>query len=751
MKLNKIKVNLWHRYILYYCVIFIIPFILLTYFVSESTLGKVENQFDSVIKSNLDKSKDLLYSQIDELQSMSIQISKDPYLSPGKMKHDYYSSLGEDMISRYASSNKIIDDIILSYFSIDDKFYTSNGLYSGKDLLVKKYFKDTNISETELDKILNLKISQLISLPSIDSNGNTKFRLYYVFPMYDYSNKQCGIITYLLNEDKLIQMLPKIDKNNKSELYILNKDNSIILSNTTQLKKDFIDDNGVIPKKVLRNKNYEVDKTTYRVNTSELEELDLKFINIVDSENLSISLMSAKSKAFIFLGILLCAGILLILIISYYQYAPIKRINTALNQKTNNSKDESHRNELKSIELIVDNIISENKELINKNKSLSDADKNQILLELIEGVNINSNLEQQNTFISQLRENGKGYYIVLIKKSQLVNEYKSEIYKSLCMENEKYSISTIQIPLQDKIGLLVLHKQPNIDIQASIKFVQGELKSMQEDIYLHCGQIYEDLSKINQSYIEAMIACDYVVTSMENKVILYRENNNYNDTTLKYPYEIEEKLEYGIKQGSKEVAQDSLKNIFEFIHNNNHYSQEIKIYSFYLVKFIIKIASQINFPQEKFDVKNLVEYKKLSELELNLTELVNEITDYIISKRNKVRDESIEGVFNEINNNYRSHDLSLEFIAQKYDYSVSYLSKVIKEETGMTFTKYIQELRFTYVKDMLVETDLPIKEIVYNAGYYDMSNFSRKFKTIVGVTPSQYREINKDKNNLEMA
>ncbi|MGL5348135.1 MAG: AraC family transcriptional regulator [Peptostreptococcaceae bacterium] len=748
MKFNKIKLNLWHRYILYYCAIFIIPFILLIYFVSETTLGKVENQFDNSIKSNLDKSKDILYSQIDELSSISIQISKDSYLSPGKMKHDYYSSLGEEMISRYASSNKIIEDIIISYFSIEDKFYTTNGLYTGKDLLLKKYYKDTNISKSDLNKILNLKVSQLISLPSIDKNGNTKFRLYYVFPMYDYSNNQCGVITYLLNEENLVNMLPEIDKNNKSEIYITNQNNEIILSNTNQLNKSFIDENGIIAKKVLKNRNYSVDKTTYRINTSDLKELDLKFINIVDNENLSLSLISARTKAFIFLSILLVIGLGLILAISYYQYAPIKRINTILNEKTKNQKHKNYKNELTSIELLVSNIIIENEELINKNKFLNEADKNQILLELIEGINIS---KKQNTFISKLEEKGKGYYIILIKKSQLINGCKADLYKKLSIENDKYNILTIQIPLQDKVGLLVVHKQSNIDMKESLEFVQNKLKVLQEDTYVHSGRMYDDLSKINQSYIEAMIACDYVITSMENKLILYRENNDYQDGTLKYPYDIEEKLEYGIKQGSKEVAQDSLNSIFEFINNNNHYCQEIKIYTFYLIKFITKIASQINFPQEKVNVKELVEYKKLSELELKLTELVNEISDYIISKRNKVRDESIEGVFNEIHNNYRSHDLSLEFIAQKYDYSVPYLSKVIKEETKMTFTKYIQELRFVYVKDMLVETDLPIKEIVYNAGYYDMSNFSRKFKTIVGVTPSQYREINKDKKNLEMA
>lgn len=749
MKLKRIEINLWHKYILYYCIIFIIPFIILVCFVSKFTIGKVEEQFDANITSNLNKTQEILYSQIDELGSIAMQISKDPYLSPAKMNHDYYSSLGEEMISRYVSSKKIIDDIVLYYFANDDKFYSSNGLYTGTDLLIQKYYKNSNISQLDLRKILNLKTSNLISLPNVDYDGNRKFNLYYVFPLYDYSNKQCGTVTYMLDEEYLIEMLPKIDTNNKSEVYITDKNNMVILSNTLNLNKDFINNEGSLLDTVFSDKNYNVNKNKYRSKSTNLEELDLKFINIVDTKDLTMSLVDLRIKVFSFLGILLFIGLILILAISYYQYIPIRRINITLNKSINSLDDDIRTNEIRSIELLVKNILNQNEELISKSNLLREIDKNQMLLDLIEGISMNK-YNEDDTFISQLKEFGKSYYIVLIKKSQLVNDNKSKIYKKMNLDNDKYKIFTIQIPLQDKIGLLVVHKQLNIALEESLKFIQSNLDNLKDDIYFYCGSMYDDLLKVNQSYIEAMIASDYSITSVDNKQVLYRENNGYDSSTLNYPYDIEEKLEYGIKQGSKEVAQESLKNIFEFINSNKHYCQEIKIYSFYIIKFIIKIASQVDFPKSQVDFDKLIKYRELSELESNLKELVKDINDYIILKRNKVRDEFIESVFNEIHNGYKSHDLSLEYISQKYDYSVSYLSKVIKEETGMTFTKYIQELRFNYIKESLVKTDLPIKEIVFGAGYYDMSNFSRKFKLVMGVTPSQYREINKTSKSLEI-
>ena len=69
------------------------------------------------------------------------------------------------------------------------------------------------------------------------------------------------------------------------------------------------------------------------------------------------------------------------------------------------------------------------------------------------------------------------------------------------------------------------------------------------------------------------------------------------------------------------------------------------------------------------------------------------------------------------------------------------INKIMKEETNTTFAKYIANLRLEKIKQALVETDQSIKEIIQSNGYYDVSNFTRKFRTTVGVTPGQYRTM----------
>src|SRR5699024_8425163 len=94
--------------------------------------------------------------------------------------------------------------------------------------------------------------------------------------------------------------------------------------------------------------------------------------------------------------------------------------------------------------------------------------------------------------------------------------------------------------------------------------------------------------------------------------------------------------------------------------------------------------------------------------------------------------------------NYDQYDLSLEKIANEFKLSVPYLSKFIKEQSGSTFTQFVFQLRLDEVKRQLRETNNLIKEIIVSVGYQDVSNFNRVFKKMEGVTPGQYRKLNKE-------
>ena len=73
---------------------------------------------------------------------------------------------------------------------------------------------------------------------------------------------------------------------------------------------------------------------------------------------------------------------------------------------------------------------------------------------------------------------------------------------------------------------------------------------------------------------------------------------------------------------------------------------------------------------------------------------------------------------------------------------LSYLSKLFKQETGLTLTDYMIEIRIRKAKQLLKDApDLKIHEIGTEVGYPDPAYFNKLFKKVVGVTPNEYKRI----------
>ena len=103
---------------------------------------------------------------------------------------------------------------------------------------------------------------------------------------------------------------------------------------------------------------------------------------------------------------------------------------------------------------------------------------------------------------------------------------------------------------------------------------------------------------------------------------------------------------------------------------------------------------------------------------------------------------AIKKVCDYINNNL-SKDISLEQMAEYANVSSFYLSRLFKEEKGITFINFLTDRRLEKSRELLSNTDLSIKEITASIGYNDQNYFSRLFKSKYGLSPTEYRSEKK--------
>lgn len=84
--------------------------------------------------------------------------------------------------------------------------------------------------------------------------------------------------------------------------------------------------------------------------------------------------------------------------------------------------------------------------------------------------------------------------------------------------------------------------------------------------------------------------------------------------------------------------------------------------------------------------------------------------------------------------------LSLEKIAEELNYSKFYIARVFKEDTGLPLYQYIRSRRLNESARKLVETELPVMEIAFLAGYGSQQAFTQAFHQEYECTPQEYRK-----------
>jgi len=89
---------------------------------------------------------------------------------------------------------------------------------------------------------------------------------------------------------------------------------------------------------------------------------------------------------------------------------------------------------------------------------------------------------------------------------------------------------------------------------------------------------------------------------------------------------------------------------------------------------------------------------------------------------------------------HSTRKITLEDAARYVYLSPTYLSRVFKQETGLSFTRFLNNVRVEKSKRLLAMTDMRLAEIAIACGFEDQSYFTKVFRAIVGDTAQQYRK-----------
>lgn len=243
-------------------------------------------------------------------------------------------------------------------------------------------------------------------------------------------------------------------------------------------------------------------------------------------------------------------------------------------------------------------------------------------------------------------------------------------------------------------------------------------------------EVYE---KLNQEYREQ--------AEIGERIYEHKREN----IPLVYPYEKEQELVRQVKEGDHSGAQTTLK----FLVN------EILLIEGGNIEVIKARVLELCTILSRAAVEGGASLQKIFGLNLDLITELNKIDSIQIlsSWTAKISDHFTKNIFSNIYNgdsylinqaiehtrsNYMNK-ITLQKMADYLHVSDSYLSKLFKEETGISFTQYLNEIRINRSKDLLQNTKMSIVDVALYVGYEDQSYFTKVFKKLTGVTPKKYQ------------
>ncbi len=356
--------------------------------------------------------------------------------------------------------------------------------------------------------------------------------------------------------------------------------------------------------------------------------------------------------------------------------------------------------------------------------------KNDLILKLICNKNNDEVLDRLK--LEGVNFNYKNLCVVILEFAEACNINKN-ILNHIDNLNYEYCVN-----LQNQILIIMDKESINKDTLRNLK--DGLSSITNEQIYISRGKYVDSIDNLNCSYQSAKDIHEYKLVypniswireykeksyNLENidyidfnhlkKLLLNKDNKE----SLNYIESIFSKLK---KDENLTVKQIKTKSIEVFLNVYNYFndSKIIKGLDLYLEKVI----NSVNLDQIQLELNNMIKHRQ-SKLE----ETDDSISPIILK------------LLRNIEENY-SKDLNLKEISETYNINSIYLGQLFQKETGILFSDYLNNFRVNKAKNLLVETSLKAAEIGELVGYANKNYFYRKFKDIVGITPSEWRKIN---------
>ncbi|NLY59977.1 MAG: helix-turn-helix domain-containing protein [Clostridiales bacterium] len=267
------------------------------------------------------------------------------------------------------------------------------------------------------------------------------------------------------------------------------------------------------------------------------------------------------------------------------------------------------------------------------------------------------------------------------------------------------------------------------------------------NIKMVSGGIFQSPLSISKSYKNARNVIENKCwnSSEINSTVIWYDEFLDQDIISIHTYDTENIIINAIKTANHKLLQEEYN---KYLEQSRMFTPKMhKLYVYSLWNTAYKIFSNIVYISDE-DIKYNEIRNLLMDLDFSID--INHLSNQIWCILNKLCEYYsyknqyggvIDSVIKFIEEKYDDQNLSLSYLANTFDISEAYLSRLFKEYTGESFSNYLESVRINQAKKLLIDSQMKIRIIAEKVGYTSANSFTRAFKKINGVTPSNYRQF----------
>lgn len=721
---------------------------------------------DDIRRSNLsmlNQAKDIVDSELKQVETLSIQIASNPRTNSLLNLHQpldesqYYNfKTSIHDLSTYMMNRTFIDTFYIylkntNYVITPDTLYPADVFYNR----VLKYDKTRYVHWQEM-LINNYYVGKYVKPSAFYSEESNTSIINYVQSLpLSYVQRSQGALIVSFDSKKLVEHFSPTVLDNGGWAYIQDKDGNLIASlskDNTSIKylntEEFKDGENFI-EKYISNNDMIITYTTSNLN-------GWKYVIALPSDIVLEKLNTFKHTSWIIFGVSSLIGIVIALLLAYHNSKPLLNI---IKQLKDFISDDSA--EIDAFSIINGSVAK----LITNNKALNEDIINQ--KPLIQAAFIDKLLRGQIYNETELLSLSsylgidifKNKFLVLLLRiyyndteeinfnREIINELnisKAVVRGVLAKSLDKKAF----IHDVDYHTLAVLWSFDSLEDDKIIDYIESYMKDIKNEL-LHSfnmkictsgGNLYNNPLEAWQSFEQATQALDYALT---NKSAISWYNNIEKDSeTYYYPLELEQRLINHAKVGDL----NQVKKLLSIIREENFQFRKLSILMSRelvseLKSTIIKLMSQftdedtIKKRVKCIDLNNSIEHN----FEI-LEKIYEKVCELVQSQKSSQNIELMGNIKKYIQTNYMYQDLNLYKVSSQFNLSEGYFSHLFKEQSGINFTDYLEKIRIDQACELLKNKDLTINDISEMVGYNSAQSFRRAFKRVCGVSPTALRD-----------